>query len=552
MAMEVKNGVFVLPVEVTGAGTQNKYLQTQNTYVDKNIQVEVTTPDGVLEAKTIGAVTATASIDSNIYTSDTVTNYPITIKADATVGATQIGVKTEGFVDSTDVVDIDEAKAETSSKTVYIKAGSLKGTGSASAEGGNGLELGSETTTAPTSGFYIKASAAGGASVEAAGWVDSTTPSVSVDGDSYYTIDSAALANSATTGRTYTEQEGPVLVSGDYLYINKGYIGDTKISLADLVPDGSNVKAGENSNLIYNTVSVYDNDGNLVAGTMGDASHSLSSSELNITNAAIKEVTFGKSAGSSPTLNISVTGNATITSAVDTAGYIKTTDGKSQTANYDSILIVNQDLITVDTEINFNSNAVAAESLALSPEFAKDSSSAAAAGEITTTAPSSGHYVAISVSADTQKAEINPIVTGAGYGDTDHFYGSGKVLDISLTGQTAYIPLTEAAHTIAAEASAVTPATATVTSNIVSSTGNTLGGILTAAPESGSYIIINADATTTAGSVTTNAKCTSTEGYITASAQTLPITESVSITKTAAQTKYIKIYDGTVYENSIN
>lgn len=540
--MEVKNGQFVLPVNVTGAGTMTQQLATEGTYVDKNIQIEVSVPDGALEAKAVGAIVATPSVDENIYTTDTETKYPITVKADAEVGATQIGVKTEGFVDASDTVDIAKANATTASKTVYIKAGSLKGTGSASAEGGNGLELGAETTTAPASGFYIKASAAGGASVDTAGWVDSTTPAISVNGDSFYAIDNATLANNATTGKTYAEQEGPVLVSGDYLYINKGYIGDTKISLADLVPDGSNVKEGENSNLIYNTVSVYDNDGVLIAGTMGDAEYGLASSDLTIANTTKGAADFAED-NSSVTLKMNITGNATISSTVGTEGYLKTTDGKSQVANYTGTASAAYDVISVGVDLG------AAENLELNPTIAKDTSSSAAFGEITTTAPTSGHYAAFTVTADGTFALISPKVTSEGYGSADHFKETKAKMNLSLKDKgIQYIPITEGTHELTTDGnpSFVAP-TATVTSTITASAGTV--NILTAAPTSGDYITIAADASTTDGSITANAKCTTTEGYITSGTKNLQINEPVSVDKTAAQNKYIKIYDGAIYEN---
>ena len=54
MALNVVENKFVLPIGVESAGTVTKELQTAGTYVDKNIKVEVTTPDGALEAKKNG------------------------------------------------------------------------------------------------------------------------------------------------------------------------------------------------------------------------------------------------------------------------------------------------------------------------------------------------------------------------------------------------------------------------------------------------------------------------------------------------------------------
>ena len=73
---------------------------------------------------------------------------------------------------------------------------------------------------------------------------------------------------SGKTAASYTDisSTAPVLVSGDYLYINTGYTGDTKISLARLVPEGSDVK-GHSEYILYNHTA-YDNDGTLVTGTI--------------------------------------------------------------------------------------------------------------------------------------------------------------------------------------------------------------------------------------------------------------------------------------------
>lgn len=93
-------------------------------------------------------------------------------------------------------------------------------------------------------------------------------------------INAAVFANEATTGKTYVDisdtTAAPVLVAGDYLYINKGYTDDLKISLAKLVPDGSDVKG--HAEYILSGHSAYDNDGTLVAGSIQtyDGSYTIS------------------------------------------------------------------------------------------------------------------------------------------------------------------------------------------------------------------------------------------------------------------------------------
>lgn len=540
MALNVQDNKFILPIDIAAAGKATKELQTAGTYVDKNIKIEVNTPDGSLEVKKEGTLSASVSVDTNVYTSDTETNYPITVKGDASISDVQVGVAKEGFVDNTDTVTINGSSAPQASKTIYIKAGSLSGSGTASAEGGNGLALGAKSTTAPDSGFYVKASAAGGASVATAGWVDETTPSVSVNGDSYYPIDAATLANAGTADKVYTEEAGPILVSGDYLYINKGYIGDTKIPLADLVPNEANVVAGVdgNSHLIYKTVSVYDKDGALVAGTMGDAvlgDIAATDVSANVSTVSVAPSEDGSAFKVTGTGNIS--GNTSV--AVTGAGYATTSTTKSGTISGTANVEASLSKITV--------GAVAGQTnLTVTPVINKDSSSAAATGAITKVAPE-GHYVAVSADAINASTTVAPSVASDGYGTADSFNASNATITAgSAASGLYYVPLNEAAHSVSAEASSVTNASAIVSSAVVDETASEVT-LLSAAPE-GRYLKISAAATAQSGSVTTNAKCVSTEGYITASTKTLPITEAVSVGITNAADKFIKIYNGELVE----
>ena len=80
----------------------------------------------------------------------------------------------------------------------------------------------------------------------------------------------AAFKNTATTGTTYVDisstNAAPVLSSGGYLYIDAGYTDNLRISLAKLVPDGSDVKG--HSEYILQNHSAYDDDGVLVSGSI--------------------------------------------------------------------------------------------------------------------------------------------------------------------------------------------------------------------------------------------------------------------------------------------
>ena len=302
--LEVVENQFVLPVDITEAGTVTKTLNTAGTYVDKNIKLDITTPKAEYEVKSANSVTATVAMVDNAFASETETKYPITITADATAPEVKVGIKPgkAGFAAETDVVTVAKADAEQASKKIYIKEGALASSGTASAEG-HGVVLGEKVNAAPTAGFYVKASAAGSASVETAGWVDpNNTKPVSASGDAFYPIAEATLVNEVAEGaqENYTEKDdAPILISGSGLYINEGYIKNTYIPLARLVPDEANVVAGKdgNSNLIYKTVSVYDKDGNVVLEFKGSKEtqecidlfcrlHNVERTKINILNIA--------------------------------------------------------------------------------------------------------------------------------------------------------------------------------------------------------------------------------------------------------------------------
>ena len=539
MALEVLENKFKLPIDITSAGKVNKELQTEGTFVDKNIAIEVNTPDGVLAVKDSGALTGTITVGQSELISDSETAYPITIDAEAKITDVKVGVETAGFVDSSDVVTVTGSSVKAPQVKKYIKAGSLADTTvNLSAEGvADGVTLGSETNIAPESGFYFKTSATGTAKVGTAGWIPAdTTEATTVD--KYYPIAKVSLGNTATADRTYELVKGPALISGDYLYINEGYIKDTKISLADLVPDVATVVADDND-LIYKTVSVYDKDGALITGSMQDAtlkeitiSNLHADSALTGSNIAVKDDNSG----------FTLTGTATISgdasTGVATTGYA--TEGLSKSATINGTSKVSTDLAKISIGASGNKN------ITVTPEIVKDSSSATATGAITTTQPE-GHFVAVSADAISGSTEITPTVLSAGYGTSDvHSATKITVTGGSNTSGVYYVPITEASHSIS-EADQSTANAAAVVSSSVKSTiegvESEATSILTTAP-SGNYLTISATATPTAGKYTSNVNCTSTEGYITPTTKTQHVSATIGVDVTAAGNRYIKIYGG--------
>ena len=116
-----------------------------------------------------------------------------------------------------------------------------------------------EQTITETTTTVSGTTATRGTRTESIGWNDTAE-----------TLDTATFANSASSGVSYVDisatTASPTLVSGDYLYINEGYTDALKISLAKLVPDGSNITG--HANMIVTGYTAYDNDGSLITGSL--------------------------------------------------------------------------------------------------------------------------------------------------------------------------------------------------------------------------------------------------------------------------------------------
>lgn len=532
--------IFELPIDVTAAGEVSKTLATADTYVDRNIKVTVRTPDAdlkIVEAEGSGAITATVSTTDTTYTSDTETPHAITIAADAHVNKTTVGVNQAGFLASTDTIDIAAADAVQNTKTIYIKEGVIAATGEATATGNVTLE---SAGAAPESGFYIKAAAAGSAKVTTAGWVEPGDP-IESSGDAYYTLPTTSFGNTEVSGKTYEDidAKAPVLVEGGYLYIGEGYIRDSKISLAKLVPDhGTLPVVDAKSEWMYKGYSAYDNEGKLVAGTMGDAVLG----DISATNvkATVSAVSVAANEGV-----FKVTGSGDIsgkTSVAVTQRGLATTD-MSKTGDIAGTANVEATLAKIGLSATADK-----ESAVVKPVITKDTSTAKS-GAITTTQPTSGKYVAVSAAAIAESVTVTPTVATEGYGTADLHSATAKTITVGTEASDRfYIPLNAGSHSASVETPIVVNATATVAQTVEKTAGfegNLSAGILSAAP-SGEYITLKANATKTAGSLSGNVTCTATEGYIEAGSETKTVSGSVDVNVTAAADKYIRVYDGTI------
>ena len=277
--------------------TRTATLATADKYVDKDIAISITAQDAE------GSISGGALTHGEITTTDTTyltgtstsDGYAVTISNVASRDAISAPITKAGWVDNGDIASVSATGDDTKTKTFYVKKGSatvnskqsIPVTGSITRNGstltaslsGSKTINGSATAGWVTSVTGASVSASGTATANAADLDTNLVAGNIVKGKTIFGVTGteenatkATFENTEAEGKTYTDisADAPALISGSYLYINEGYVdGNKKISLSKLVPDGSNVKG--NNSLVYKTVTAYDNEGNLITGSMNDA-----------------------------------------------------------------------------------------------------------------------------------------------------------------------------------------------------------------------------------------------------------------------------------------
>lgn len=337
-------------------------LGTADKYVDKDIELDIAVRDGAGSisggALTHGGITTT---DKTYLTGTSTNGYKVTMSNQASVGAISVPISTAGWIDNGDIASKAATSADTVSTDFYVKKGSASVSSSQSIPVSGSIKNNGGTLTANFSGSKsITGSATAGwvtgvtaATVQASGSATAEATDLDanlvegniVKGKTIFGVTGtggnatkASFANAATEGKTYTDisADAPVLISGSYLFIDEGYVdGNKKISLAQLVPDGSNVIGNEE--LIYNTVSVYNKNGELVAGTMGDATVKSGAPSLSGTPSV--------GAQNSSTKKYPLTASISVAApSVSTGGYI--TSAKGTKSSNSGNVVINLDAAT--------------------------------------------------------------------------------------------------------------------------------------------------------------------------------------------------------------
>ena len=274
-------------VSAEGYGTTEHYLTdtATSTTIGTNAATSAYIPIKV------GSVTSgSATISTATYTYNS-TSGKFDVAGSANVS---VPTYTEGYISSTvgsKNANTNGATLSTTVNKIGIQA-NLSGTGTkkpaiAKNAATNIDAAGTATTAQPASGYYIAVSSpANTGSVQATATVTSagygtttsgqytTTPSNSLtvgaaaSDTTYIPLTQTTFANAGTAGTTYSDisSTAPVLISGDFLYINEGYTPNVKISLARLIPDPTGESAP--AEYILSGYTAFDNDGALIVGTM--------------------------------------------------------------------------------------------------------------------------------------------------------------------------------------------------------------------------------------------------------------------------------------------
>lgn len=99
------------------------------------------------------------------------------------------------------------------------------------------------------------------------------------------TVQAGSLNNAATSGVTYTENTAAstVIPAEGALYINAGWIGNTKITLGHLIPDPETGKANSGAAEMRSGYVAWDGNGKKIVGTMANVTPSFTGGGLTAT-----------------------------------------------------------------------------------------------------------------------------------------------------------------------------------------------------------------------------------------------------------------------------
>lgn len=435
------------------------HFSTGKKYVDQDIDVQLDVASGNVDKTSIG-YGESATITAGWIPATTITNSVSagTIKADnksvtASISSTANDDGSYNFTGSQTLTASSTTAGYVSSTVGTKNTGTATITGSVS---GSTLKNG---TTTIASASTITPNANTQTVTISAGYYP--TDRIVKVGPASSSSKATIQASATDPGTSYTSQK-ITLASDGYLKINAGYIGNTKISLADLVPDDADITASESSPYILTGHSAYDKDGKLIVGGINNGE---------ITN------------------NVAANADITSTGTIDRGKLIKVGAGY-----YGSDVYYTAQANSGSTTITSKTQSVDGYASATVTDHTGSASSGSATGTVSngdgitlgtaqTTAPASGRYLTVNGSGKYNVTKAGWITTGEKTG------GSA----------TTYYPISIRDHAGSASSGAAN----------ATGTNITLGTKTTTKPSSGSYITVTGSGkynVTTAGWITTGEK----------------------------------------------
>lgn len=406
-------------------------------------------------------------------------------------------------------------------------------------------------------------------------------------------IDAATFANTATNGVTYLDisntTDSPMLISGDYLYINKGYTDNLKISLAKLVPDWASGTNVAGSGQMLSGYKAYDQEGGILTGTIQSlaggnkyattSDQTISCSGKYMTsNIVIKKLTSTNYSAANIKHGVTITvnnsntnvysvegtftkantvssGQTAATAAKILSGYSAWVDGAEVKGTIGTGSGITFSGATATAAAGYYAEAVsatmgnAAGSIGISGTTTKqpsitrsavgiDGVTDAASGAATTTAPTSGVYVKVSSAANTGTLTATETISTAGYAATGTFNTKTATVGASASAAT-YVPITTA--TPAFDGGAINGSVTGITGSNVTLSDTDNGISVTGAASAGRKAVLyngavngwvsKADNDTALSATSSDTALTSKTRYITAI--TVPNTTSFTLTTAA-------------------
>lgn len=477
LAYDQQTGRYKLVENIESSTQIRRTLHTQNNFLDKDIDVEINTPAGALSA---GATTLTINDEDNLITVSTEepeSGEYITVEGQGAVSASQGGFiaqnTSQNSTAATKYITIQDAAftvdgaAVKSTQAGLVGANETVGTigNAAQTIAGGGLTPGDGNASATSEGL------SDGSAIDATSKITLSETNAAgyykINVNGYGSVNRAAVTKQVTTPGYMAGDADPVttIAAGSETSntaTKAYYIQQSTLSTNSVTPTTSaqTVTIGPGYHHAERTVKV----GPISAGpkatiTSGAASLGALTFTYNTTNS-----------------NFDISGTAIIAApSVGTEGFI----GTNATASVGGTKNGNSNTVTQTVAKIAGTASISATSIkpSITKRDVPSGVTQAASGAATTTAPSSGVYVAVKSDANTTSLTPTVSISTAGYGTSTQHGITGSAAQVgAAASDTTYVPITTSSVKVDGGILTNQGATATLTRATASNT-DASGGV---------------------------------------------------------------------------